>query len=431
MSTATTARSLAAARDQVRAALDVMAAALAGEAFAWASDGEIADTLLDFVGFQRRLDAMSGEVSARVSGGTAFAEAGFRTAAAWLRARTNESFAGARRLLDAGDWIIAVPQMAHAWRRGLVGRGHVAALIEAHQRYPRLSAELTLIESQLAEVAADLDPRTFQRTLMAKLYEIDPDAVDDAESKRRRRDIGLHVSTLLDGFVKVDGVLSPELGQHLINSLASARDAIRARDDQTDAPQPERRLSQINADALQYILDAATSATGEGKLPDIGGSRPVVQIVIDSESLIAEGAAAPGWITSLTGTAVTPVSAASARRLACDSVRQVLLLDPRGHLDAISRFERTVPAPMRRAITLRERGSCRFPGCSSAIREVHHIVFWEHGGSTTTDNLVGLCSHHHHLIHDKGWSLSGDPNHRLIFTDPRHRQWHSDPPDRD
>ena len=431
MSTATTYRSLATARDQVRAALDAMATALAGDEFAWASDGEVADTLLEFVGFQRRLDAMSGDLSARVSGGTAFSEAGFRTAAAWLRARTNESFAGARRILDAGDWAIAVPQMAHAWRRGLVGRGHLAALIEAHQRYPRLSAELTLIEKQLADIAADLDPRTFQRTLMAKLHEIDPDAVDDAESKRRRRDIGLHVSTLLDGFVKVDGVLSPELGQHLINSLASARDAIRVRDDQTDAPQPDRRLSQINADALQYILDAATSATGEGKLPDIGGSRPVVQILIDSESLITEGAAAPGWITSLTGTAVTPVSAATARRLACDSVRQILLLDPRGHLDAISRFERTVPTPMRRAITLREHGFCRFPGCASAIREVHHIVFWEHGGSTTTDNLVGLCSHHHHLIHDKGWSLSGDPNQRLTFTDPRQRQWHADPPDRD
>ena len=179
-----------------------------------------------------------------------------------------------------------MPQIAQAWRRGLVGRGHLAALIEAHQRYPRLSAELTLIETQLAEIAADLDPRTFQRTLMAKLHEIDPDAVDDAESKRRRRDIGLHVSTLLDGFVKVDGVLSPELGQHLINALASARDAIRVRDDHAEPPQPQLRLSQINADALQYLLDAATSATGEGKLPDIGGSRPVVQIVIDAKNHI-------------------------------------------------------------------------------------------------------------------------------------------------
>ena len=54
MSTATTSGSLAAARDQVRAALDAMATALAGDEFAWASDGEVADTLLEFrdVSFQ-------------------------------------------------------------------------------------------------------------------------------------------------------------------------------------------------------------------------------------------------------------------------------------------------------------------------------------------------------------------------------------------
>jgi hypothetical protein len=50
---------------------------------------------------------------------------------------------------------------------------------------------------------------------------------------------------------------------------------------------------------------------------------------------------------------------------------------------------------------------------------------------TTTDNLVGLCSHHHHLVHDKGWTLSGDPNYRLTFTDPLTREWHSDPPPRE
>jgi hypothetical protein len=61
-----------------------------------------------------------------------------------------------------------------------------------------------------------------------------------------------------------------------------------------------------------------------------------VQVTIDSESLIAQGAAAPGWITSLTGQQITPVSARAVRRLACDSVRQLLLLDPRGHLDARS-----------------------------------------------------------------------------------------------
>ena len=428
--------SLTASRVVLESAVQRMVASVSGDDLAWAADDEIAETLLALVDLTRRLDALKGDVAARVAGGNTFAEAGFRTASAWLRSRTNESFAGVKRTLEAGDWLGVVPVMGAAWREGSVSRAHVAALIEAHSRFPRCSAGLSQIEAELTAVACDLDPRTFERILMTKLHEIDPDAIDDAEAKRRRRDVGLHVSTTIDGFVAVNGLLTPEVGQQLINSLAAASDALRRKasedpvDDTEAPPQIEQPLSKRNLDALAYILDAAAAATGDFKLPDVGGARPVVQVTIDSESLIEQGASAPGWITSLTGQTVTPVSAAAVRRLACDSVRQILLLDPRGHLDAISALERVVPLPMRKTITIRDHGRCRFPGCRHAIREVHHITYWQHGGTTTTDNLVGLCSHHHHLVHDKGWTLSGNPNYRLTFTDPQKREWHSDPPPR-
>ena len=421
----------------LRAAVDALREVVGGEGFGWALDDEIAEGLLCLVDVKRQLEAISGDVATRVTGGNTFAEAGFRTASAWLRARTNESFASVKRTLEAGDWLGAVPVMGAAWREGSVSRAHVAALVEAHTRFPRCSAGLSQIEAELTAVACDLDPKTFSRILMTKLHEIDPDAIDDAEAKRRRRDVGLHVSTTIDGFVAVNGLLTPEVGQQLINSLAAASDALRRKgpedpSDVTDAPpQVEQPISKRNLDALAYILDAAVAATGDFKLPDVGGVRPVVQVTIDSESLIAHGASAPGWITSLTGQTVTPVSAAAVRRLACDSVRQILLLDPRGHLDAISALERVVPLSMRKTITIRDHGRCRFPGCRHAIREVHHITYWQHGGKTTTDNLVGLCSHHHHLVHDKGWTLSGNPNYRLTFTDPTKREWHSDPPPRE
>ena len=421
----------------LRTAVDALREVVDGEGFGWALDDEIAEGLLCLVDVKRQLEAISGDVAARVAGGNTFAEAGFRTASAWLRSRTNESFASVKRTLEAGDWLGAVPVMGAAWREGSVSRAHVAALVEAHTRFPRCSAGLSQIEAELTAVACDLDPKTFSRILMTKLHEIDPDAIDDAEAKRRRRDVGLHVSTTIDGFVAVNGLLTPEVGQQLINSLAAASDALRRKgpedpSDDTDAPpKVEQPLSKRNLDALAYILDAAAAATGDFKLPDVGGARPVVQVTIDSESLIAQGASAPGWITSLTGQTLTPVSAAAVRRLACDSVRQILLLDPRGHLDAISALERVVPLSMRKTINIRDRGRCRFPGCRHAIREVHHITYWQHGGKTTTDNLVGLCSHHHHLVHDKGWTLSGDPNYRLTFTDPTKREWHSDPPPRE
>ena len=416
--------SLVMARTALELAVEALADAVGGDAMGWAQDDAIADTLLSLVAVERRITALKGEVAVRVSGGNAFAEAGFRNGASWVRSRTNESLAGARRTFEHGEWMLAVPLMGAAWRQGLVSLAHVRALVESHDRFPRVSAALTHCEAGLVEMAKELDPATFSRVLLAKLCEIDPEAMDDAESKRRRRDVGLHVSATIDGFVVVNGLLPPEIGQQLINSLAAARDKARA----SAADEPERRLSAINVDALSIILDSAASAFGDAKLPDVGGARPVVQVTIDSESLIAQGAAAPGWITSLTGQQITPVSARAVRRLACDSVRQLLLLDPRGHLDAISAQERVISQPMRKAITIRDGGRCRFPGCHHAIREIHHIIYWQHGGSTTTDNLVGLCSHHHHTIHDRGWTLSGDPNFRLTFSDRQKRESYSDPP---
>ena len=31
--------------------------------------------------------------------------------------------------------------------------------------------------------------------------------------------------------------------------------------------------------------------------------------------------------------------------------------------------------------------------------EVHHIQHWDHGGPTSVDNGVLLCSHHHQALH--------------------------------
>ena len=48
-----------------------------------------------------------------------------------------------------------------------------------------------------------------------------------------------------------------------------------------------------------------------------------------------------------------------------------------------------------------------FPGCDrpSEWCQAHHLIPFEHGGSTDLANLCLLCSHHHHLVHEGGWSL--------------------------
>ena len=58
----------------------------------------------------------------------------------------------------------------------------------------------------------------------------------------------------------------------------------------------------------------------------------------------------------------------------------------------IGRRARSIPPAIRRALMLRDRG-CAFPGCThTAFLHGHHIEHWLHGGETSLDNLVMLCT---------------------------------------
>ena len=75
---------------------------------------------------------------------------------------------------------------------------------------------------------------------------------------------------------------------------------------------------------------------------------------------------------------------------------------------------------MRRALRARDNG-CRFPGCTNTrFVDGHHIVHWADGGETSLDNLVTLCRHHHHLVHEGGFVCEKDNRGHLLFRNQRH-----------
>ncbi|MSO37664.1 MAG: HNH endonuclease, partial [Acidimicrobiia bacterium] len=102
-----------------------------------------------------------------------------------------------------------------------------------------------------------------------------------------------------------------------------------------------------------------------------------------------------------------PISAETARRIACDAGISRIITDPDGIPLDVGRSRRTVPPPLRKAVVARDRG-CRFQGCDRLPSrcQAHHVIHWSHGGVTSLDNLVLLCSHHHHLLHEGGWNAT-------------------------
>jgi len=67
----------------------------------------------------------------------------------------------------------------------------------------------------------------------------------------------------------------------------------------------------------------------------------------------------------------------------------------RGHL---SRF---IPPATRRAVLQRDRHRCQVPGCGNRLwLDLHHLTYRSDWGGNSEENLLTMCSVHHHLVHD-------------------------------
>lgn len=113
------------------------------------------------------------------------------------------------------------------------------------------------------------------------------------------------------------------------------------------------------------------------------------------------------------------VTAETSRRIACDCSIVGIKEDENGEPLSIGRRSRSIPPPMRRALRIRD-GGCRFPGCTNTrFVDGHHIKHWADGGETSLNNLVLLCRHHQHLVHEGGFACEKAADGEIFFKDQR------------
>lgn len=113
----------------------------------------------------------------------------------------------------------------------------------------------------------------------------------------------------------------------------------------------------------------------------------------------------------------TGISAAQARRLACQAQIIPMVLGAAGQVLDVGRASRLHTPVMRRAIRLRDK-HCRVAGCGVKAQwcDVHHLVPWSKGGRTSVNDGVLLCIHHHHRIHDPAYDHQRHPDGTIRFT---------------
>ena len=181
---------------------------------------------------------------------------------------------------------------------------------------------------------------------------------------------------------------------------------------------PHESLPARRADALVALARAELNSDSSH-----AGADPVeVTVHVDVRTLAAEEVGDRCELAG--GRSIAPETA---RRLGCDA-GLVRILERDGKPLSVGRRTRTVPPALKRALNDRDR-HCRFPGCDhQRYLHAHHIHHWARGGPTNLTNLIHLCSHHHRLVHEGGFSTQQTPDGGVRFCRPDGRTIPDRPP---
>lgn len=224
-----------------------------------------------------------------------------------------------------------------------------------------------------------------------------------------------------DGSLVIHARLPADDGALVLEALQATADQLREDDRKSAAAGDADECSAEPRPARTLLADALTElATGTGSDALETADRFQVVVNVDLESLASD---AQGSCRLPCGTVLAPETA---RRLGCDQP-VVALHNTGGQPAASGRRARFASRRLNRLLDRRDRG-CRFPGCTHTRHlHTHHIRHWAHGGRTSSDNLVRLCSHHHRLVHEGGYRITGHPERQLTFRRPDGRPLRAHP----
>jgi hypothetical protein len=318
---------------------------------------------------------------------TGWLQWGLGNCAEWLHYRCDLSMNTAREKVRVAHALKTLPAIAAAFAEGRLSYSKVRALT----RVAAVHNEAELLSFALKTTTARVEERCRELRCGTADSIGDAQRAFAARSLRIMRDAERAMMT-----ISID--LPLETGELVEKALDAARD-----DSMPAAEFADESWGARQADALVSMASAYLSGTTSktGTTPD----DYLVTIHVD-QSALSDG----------NGRASLPIE--SVKRLCCDGQAIILGEDEQGEPLNIGRKTRTVPKAIKRALAARDKG-CTFPGCHhTRFVDAHHIQHWSAGGETSLDNLVLLCSQHHRLVHEGGFSIERDYRNQWFFRRP-------------
>ena len=313
---------------------------------------------------------------------------GLSNSAEWLHWRCDLSMSAAREKVRVAHALKSLPAIATAFSIGELSYSKVRPLT----RVARANNEEALLSFALNTTASRVEERC--RELRCGTAE----SVDEASRAFANRSLRVHRDAAR-GTMTITIELPLETGELLEKALDRARDSTASQTPEL-ADEP---WSAQQADALITVASDYLSGSGEATTGTTDNYQ--VTIHVDRSALASND-----------GRSYLPIE--SVKRLCCDGDAVVIVENEKGEPLSVGRKTRTVPTAIKRALRARDKG-CRFPGCHhKRFVDAHHVQHWSAGGETSLDNLLLLCSRHHQLVHEGGFSIERDYQNRWFFKRP-------------
>lgn len=336
----------------------------------------------------------------------------------WWAQRSRLTRSEAGRLARLGV-ALDEPQHADVTRQladGTLRLEQAQAIVEAVDALPaEVGADVRdQAQAALLGFARQHDARGLKQIGKRILDTVAPEVGEAAEAKnledeerRAAEQVGFSMSDDGEGRCHGSFTVPSSVGSTLRRILQSLANPARHADaDLRDATgawkSTRRRMGEAFVELVErYPLDA---------MPQTAGVNATVVVTMTLQDLLGDR-----------GVALlddgTRMSAAQARRLACEAGIIPVVLGGDGQVLDLGRSRRLFSKAQRIALGLRD-GGCTARGCETTASgcHAHHDDPWSRGGATDLANGRLLCPHHHRLAHDPRYARTIHADNTVTFV---------------
>jgi hypothetical protein len=323
----------------------------------------------------------------------------YKNCAEWLAWRSEISLSAAREKVRTAHALRGLPLISAAFAEGRLSYSKVRALTRVTDR----QHEDLLLAYALSTTAENVEERCRQ------IRNVAPESVHDSRRAWKRRSRSMWRAKAR-GTLRLTLEVPIEEGELIARAIDCAVAAGEVTTDIDPRVVVESKATAWQAQQADALLAIVRSYLDGGRGGEGGSTADHYQVVVHADAKSLRG-----------GTGCSDLSIETVKRLLCDCSFVTVFEDESGHPLDVGRKQRTVSTSLRRALYARDRG-CTFPGCPrKRYLDGHHLEHWINGGETKPENMALLCTYHHRLLHEGGFSIvkEADDSLRFVTADGR------------